>query len=293
MNHSKSNIEKHKLRSYAGIFSSSAFGKALKLGNLSFLQNRIAKYDYYDFKNAKFENYLDYIKYAYSELGKNYRNEYFFKNSIINEAIIKHYSLEETIAFSEFKVGKSIADLALFNGYSKSFEIKTKMDSPKRLTGQLMDYQKLFNFNYIVTESSQTEKYLKEDDNSGVIGLHYQKGKIQLTEVRSASDNQSFDAEIAMKCMRTNEYKYVVKKYYGYLPQMTSFNMYEVCLAMIQEIPIKRLNELFIKAIKSRKNNTEILTKFELELRQLALAMNLNDKKYQIIIDQLKKPIKL
>lgn len=293
MKSSISNIEKHKLRSYAGIFSSTAFAKALSLGDLSFLQNRITKYDYRAYEKGKFENYLDYIKYAYSELGKNYRNEYFFKNSIINESLIKHYSLEETIAFSEFRVGQSIADLALFNGRSKAFEIKTQMDSPKRLKGQLMDYQKLFNFNYIVTESSQTEKYLKEDDNSGVIALHYQKGKVQITEVRAASENQSFDAEIAMRCLRTNEYKYVVKEYYGYLPQMTSFNMYEICLRMIHEIPVSRLKELFIEAIKGRKNNTEILTKFELELRQLALAMNLNDKKYQIIIDQLKNPIKL
>ncbi|NPD47909.1 sce7726 family protein [Lentimicrobium sp. S6] len=281
------------MRSYAGIFSTTAFAKLLKLGDLSFLQSRIAKYDSRALEKGQFESYLDYIKFAYNQLGKNYRNEYFFKNSIINEAIIKHYSLKNTVAFSEFKVGKSVADLTLFNGYSKTFEIKTKMDSPKRLKGQLTDYKKLFNFNYIVTDSSQTEKYLKEDEHSGVIALHYTKGKIYLTEDRPATENHNFDAEIAMKCLRTKEYQSVVKAYYGYLPQMTSFNMYDVCLGLFKDIPPRRLNELFIEAIKSRKFNIEILTKFELELRQVALAMNLNQKKYQNIIDQLNNPIKL
>jgi len=61
--------------------------------------------------------------------------------------------------FSEFRVGKSVADLAIFNGSSKVFEIKTEFDSDIRLEIQLKNYKKIFNEVFlIITESKLFKK---------------------------------------------------------------------------------------------------------------------------------------
>jgi hypothetical protein len=84
-----------------------------------------------------------------------------------------------------------------------------------------------------------------------------------------------------------------VSEYYGILPDMNSFTMFEVCLSLIREIPSSDLKKLFIKTIKKRKTNISSLGSFEKEIRQLALAMQINEKKYNQLLSRLKTPIKL
>ncbi len=94
-----------------------------------------------------------------------------------------------------------------------------------------------------------------------------------------------------MRCLRTNEYKNIVKRYHGELPKMNSFNMFNICLGLICEIPQNELSKLFHSEIKKRKSITTSLGFVNKELRQLVLALNLNEKKYQHLIAQLSSPI--
>ena len=94
-----------------------------------------------------------------------------------------------------------------------------------------------------------------------------------------------------MKSLRTSEYKNIVKMYLGQLPLMNSFNMYNLCLDIIKDIPSKELNKLFLIEIKRRKSNTSIINKFQMELRHLCLSMNIDEKKYEILKEKLSKPI--
>ncbi len=126
----------------------------LRTGDLGFIIARIKQYDANNYINGEFSTYLDYIEHVYKAMGEKYRNEYYYKNSFIDKMLIAQYGIKNTIALSEFKVGNSIADLVMFNGVSKAFEIKTELDSKTRLKGQINDYSKVFNECYI-TEVSQ------------------------------------------------------------------------------------------------------------------------------------------
>lgn len=46
----------------------------------------------------------------------------------------------------EFNVGASKADLAVFNGTSTVYEIKSEIDSTERLKSQMGDYENFLNF---------------------------------------------------------------------------------------------------------------------------------------------------
>jgi hypothetical protein len=282
----------NRMRSYSSIFSSTYFSKLLKNGDYTFIDDKIRYYDL-EKVGCKINTYNDYIKFVYSELKKEYRNEYVYKNTFINELILKEYGLKDTNVINEFRVGNSVADLVMFNGTSKAFEIKTELDSNKRLSGQLLDYRKLFKESYIVTHENLLDKYLKEDDNVGLIILKQTSRSLKMEKVREAKTNDDICSKTLMRVVRTNEYKNIVKEYYGFLPEMSSFNMFSICEDLISEIPPDVLNNLFISELKKRKTNTSKIKLYQKELKQLGLAMNLSDTKYSELITVLNQPIKI
>ena len=86
----------------------------------------------------------DLIHYAYQHLLKEYRYEYLYKSALLNDFVLRNYSLADTILLNEFRIGKSKADSVLANGTNKVFEIKTELDSSERLNSQVADYYKAF-----------------------------------------------------------------------------------------------------------------------------------------------------
>ncbi len=281
--------EINKMRNYSAVFSSTHFNNLLKKDDYSFLNSRINSYKETTRHNPS--TYFDYIKFIYANLQKDYRNEYVYKNTLINELLIKKYGLKDSIAINEFRVGNSIADIVLFNGTSKAFEIKTELDSEKRLDGQLNDYTKIFKQCYVVTSKNLINKYLKIDKNIGLIALYPTARSLKMKEIRPAKTNENIDAKTLIQAIRTSEYKAIVKEFFGELPQMNDFNMFETCLKLIKKIPNDELNQLFINTLKKRQNNTNKLKSYKKELRQLALAMNLSSANYNQLFEKLNQPI--
>ncbi len=279
-----------KNRSYSSIFSSNSFLRLLRNDDYSFIDAKIKRYDH-SIIGIKINTYYDYLQHIYLQLRKQYKCEYVYKNTFINNLLLDKYGVADTVAINEFRVGNSIADIVLFNGTSKAFEIKTELDSNKRLSTQLADYSKIFKECYVVTHESLTEKYLKENDQIGIIEFVEHPKSTKMHEVRHAKENLFIDHDTLIRTIRTSEYKGIIKQYYGELPEMNSFNMFEICKKMMSYIPNEILHDLFINELKMRKSNTFILKIFHQELRQLCFAMNLNEKSFRELEIKLNKNI--
>jgi hypothetical protein len=285
-------IEKNKmdkLRCYSSAFSRRVFLDILNYEDFTHI-NWI--YSTYDKSNQKFTTYMDYLEYMYTMISKSYRCEYVFKNEIINQLLIKKYGTKDTIAFNEFKVGNSIVDFAMMNGESKAFEIKTDLDTPKRLKKQIEDYKRIFNKCYIVVTSKNIPYYENIiEQEIGIIELCIQKGKLILKEYRAAQNKVDIDKEILMSCLRIREYENIVQSYYHVLPTVPDYEMFDECLNLIKDIPHEQLNISFLQEIKKRKNATCSLIKVPKIIRQIYLSMNLSETKMNNIISSLNKPL--
>jgi hypothetical protein len=292
MKSSQTSNQMNRLRSYASIFSSTSFARLLKNEDFDFINKKIERYDS-NKVGKRFITYSDYIKYTYNALIKEYRCEYIYKNEIINELLLKKYGTIDTIAINEFKVGNSVADMVLFNGTSKAFEIKTELDSEKRLSGQLNDYTQLFKECYIVTHESLAAKYLSKNERIGVISITANGNSFKMEEVRKAIISDEIDAGILMRSLRTPEYKNIITNYFGELPNVNSFKMFDECAILMSQIPNNTLNSLFISELKKRTTNTQILKTFYSELRQLCLSLNINQTEYLELNTILSQTIKL
>ena len=275
--------QEEKLRSYSNAFSRMSLLPIVENDDFSLLNMKIERDK--EKIHKKFNTYFDYLKYAYEELCEKYRSEYLYKNTLITDLLSK-YGTKNSIIINEFRVGNSIADMVLFNGTSKAFEIKTELDSDKRLNTQLSDYSKIFRESYIVIHESMLNKY-KVDDTVGIISLSVEKRKLKLTEIRKAVENKIVDVDMLMRSIRTSEYKNVVQAYFGVLPNVGNCEIYDACKLMMKQIPQENLHKLFLTEIKKRKSNSAYLKSYHNELRQFCLSTNLNVEQYAVFNERL------
>lgn len=278
------------LRDYSSLFSRSGAELWIK-SNFDSINYKIERYDV-KWQNSANATYLDYLKYVYQILEKNYQNEYVFKNSFLNEWLIKEIGQNNTKVFNEFRVGNAVADLVMFNGKSKVFEIKTEFDSVKRLNLQIENYSKAFNQIFLIVPESKSTLYGKFDESIGLITFNKNKKSERFTLIRDANINNEVDSGTIMKVLHTNEYKSIVKSFYGEIPNMTSFNQFDICNELIKEIPNIELNKKFIEIMKNRNLENTLSNRYYKEFNQISLALKLNKKEKEIMIKNLKSPIK-
>ena len=112
-------------------------------------------------KDEQDRNNGEVISRIYKYMSKNYRNEYFYQNTILNKLLLGRHSLNTTTALTQIPIGKSKADFIMINGKAVVYEIKTELDSFERLDTQLNDYFKAFNHICVVTSECNFEKISK------------------------------------------------------------------------------------------------------------------------------------
>lgn len=285
---SKTVYNTNQLRDYSSLFSRNEVLHWFKKDFRS-INYKIKRYDE-GWINANNTTYLDYLRFVYSVLEHHYQNEYIFKNTFLNDWLIKEMGVQNSKIFNEFRVGNSVADLVMFNGCSKLFEIKTEYDSDSRLALQLENYRKAFNQIFIIVPESRLKVYEKYDNSIGIITFNSElTDRFQL--YRESSFSLEIEYDTIMQILHTAEYKAIVKTFYGELPDMTSFNQFQICSNLISKIPKSELNTQFISQLKSRENKNEFSKRYFKEFNQLSLALRMTKKERDIMIQNLKTPL--
>ncbi|MEO6135474.1 MAG: sce7726 family protein [Ginsengibacter sp.] len=273
------------LRDYSSLFSRGEVSRWYR-NDFTSLNLKISRYDAsYITQNC---TYFSYLKHIYKVLAKFYPNEYVYKNEFINKQLIKELGGSNSIIYNEFRLGKAVADIVMFNGNSKVFEIKTLLDKDSRLSNQLLQYGKLFNEVYVIAPKSKVDKYLNLDGKIGIIFYDEKSGNFSL--IRHSSNNSFIDVDILMQVLHTHEYINIVENYYGIKPAFNDFNKFDICKNLIKQIPSETLNEKFIGVMKKRKINNEF-SKKEKHLNQIFLALNLSCKDKQVLLTNLSSNI--
>lgn len=276
------NEELIRLRDFSSAFSRSAFIDVLNFNDYSHFNWLVSKYDI-----LRCATYSDLLKKSYSVISKYYRCEYVYKNELI-KLLLKKYGTRNSVYFNEFRVGNSIADMVMFNGESKAFEIKTEYDTPRRLDKQMDDYKRFFDKCYIIVPEDKVDEYRDiVESTTGIIAMSRNNGRIILKEIRHAEQNERFEFEALMSCLRTEEYKNIVLSLGESLEGIAGYDMYKYCYQVISKANPNELRELFLREIKKRKNNTAQLRKYPMSIRQMMLSLNLPQDKANKLLEQL------
>ncbi|MEX2565726.1 MAG: sce7726 family protein [Cyclobacteriaceae bacterium] len=281
-----------KIRSLSQIISPSNFKKIVREDDCYSTFYKIKKYT----TVLDTTTNLDIINVIYNSLLTNYKNEYVYKNILTNKLLLKKYSLKNTIALSEFNVGKSIADFVLLNGEARIYEIKTELDSLDKLDKQLLDYCKFGDKVYIVTSSKHINKIIELYDNS-TIGIIELTSMNSLKTVKEATSNQdTFSYEILFKTLRKQEYLKIIDEYFYSVPKVSNTKIFKECLALAKNIEVSLFQKLVVKKLKSRNisNPRKIREKVIPEsLKHICYTLDFSKNEYEKLNSFLNKKSKI
>lgn len=241
------------LRGISRLINHAAFKKLSMESNQSAYIRKLKKYAHFEAiqDNQKPKTLHGLIDYGYQLLVQNYRSEYVYKSTLLNEFILKNYSLDDTILLNEFRINDSIADIVLVNGTNKVFEIKTELDTLERFKSQVSDYYKSFSEVYLVTHFSVYKKYLKLIDSRVGVIIYTEDHKLK--EIRRAQDVFEYlDITTMMATLRKPEYLALVKSLVGFIPEATPVFLYQECLNILLQFTPKEVQFAYCKILKKR-----------------------------------------
>lgn len=232
---------------------------------------------------------LQAIQSIYQCLRLNYRNEYFYKNSLFDD-LVKKKKLKDTVVLNELRINKSIADTVFINGKAIVYEIKTELDRPEKLLGQIEDYQKAFSKVYVVTHHTVFYPYYQLIKNTGV-GLLCLDEEGQLIERRVAQEiSDYFDYTVLFKLLRKHEYTAIIEEQLGVIPNVPNTQHFKTCLRLVNEIPVYQFQNLVRLKLKDRSNEDQVKFATQLtpqELRYICYTSNLKSSQYSNLADFL------
>lgn len=122
--------------------------------------------------------------------------------SKIKALLVKAFVNEKVTAAFEIKTLNSRVDFLRVNGNTISYEIKSNLDTLTKLAKQTSEYEKLFEFNYIVVDTKHIENAKK------VLPKHYGIIVVEgndLKEIKKAKKNHLISAKSQLKVFTKKE----------------------------------------------------------------------------------------
>lgn len=118
---------------------------------------------------------------------KDYRHEYAYKAAITKKILFGRHSLKSASLVTEFRVENSKADIAIFNGTSTAYEIKSERDKLGRLHGQIETYKRFFSKVYVITGENHLEEVVKNTPTD--VGVLLLNNRFAISTIREIKDD--------------------------------------------------------------------------------------------------------
>lgn len=269
------------------VFSRSTFSSILKGKTPLTYINTIKRY----INTAEGKTNRQLISEIYSYIDINHRNEYYYKNTLLNTLLINNpnHNPYTTVALTEIPIAKSKVDFVLINGKANVYEIKTELDNFERLSTQLRDYYQAFDHVSVVTAPCNEEKiklFLKNNKKVGILILD-QNGTLR-TVREPICFRKNLSKTVMFNILRKSEYEEVLINLGKKLPSVSQFEYYKACSEIFNKIQINRLYTEYCKVLKKRCHiEFEHLIQMPTELSALAYFSKMNKNDYAKISDFL------
>lgn len=228
----------------------------------------------------------------YSDMLKSYRNEYVYKNTLLNKLLLGRHSLNSTTALTEVPIENSKADFILINGKAVVYEIKTELDNFDRLEGQLTNYYKAFDNVCIITSETNYKNVLASFEHTPVGICTLTKRNTISTKKEAVSDRSQLNHHSMFKLLRKQEYESILLKHYGELPQVTQVKYYKECFGLFSNIEINQAYKSMLIELKKRidiKDKTKFLNEVPYEIKSLIYFSEYKSKDYEVLKEFLNK----
>ncbi|MBN2001132.1 sce7726 family protein [candidate division KSB1 bacterium] len=233
----------------------------------------------------------EFFEWLFNNISEEYRNEYVYKNIIAHKKFLNRHSLKNSYMLTEFRVENSRADVVIINGTSNVYEIKTELDSFKRIDKQISSYLKVFDRINVISSKRQL-KTIKEI-------VPEQVGLLELTptsEIKTtrpaASQKHNVIQAVIFDSLRKNEYMNIIKKMFGFTPNVPNTKIFDECKNMFCTLSPETAHDEMVRVLGQR-GNKKLLNDLLEELPRSLVAYVIDRKMDKYKVKQLENILKL
>lgn len=199
----------------------------------------------------KNEDYQMLFDEGYNVLMENYRCEYIYKSEIYGKIKKKSKKKRRTGVLTEVRSGKSVADLLWLNGTSIAYEIKTEIDTNRRLESQVNSYSQLFKETVVVSYQQNIDHIGKSLPN--YIGIYYLNKQGNIKVYREPEEYiENLNPESMFMTLRRSEYESIIQKAFGFIPKVSDAFIFQECLALFNSLSPLLAHDLMVSQLKNR-----------------------------------------
>jgi hypothetical protein len=176
------------------------------------------------------------------------------RNSLRAFVLQEHTAVSDALLLEEFSLygGEIRADLAVLNGCSHAYEIKSGRDTLKRLPHQIKAYSDIFERATLVTTPCHMASARSIVPRWwGLIRATRRRDGICLIRVRHSRWNPSLDARAIASLLWRAEALHLLNEL-GLDSGLRSRNMMELIARLSVAVPVERLADLVRQAIRAR-----------------------------------------
>ena len=287
-------LEVSQLSATSRLFSTSVLNELARKGK-SPLFRRLAKdsslLDYIPQQSALVR---DLFEVAFSLLKKkNFRHEYIYKTAITHKILLGTHSLQTSVMLNEFRTGRSKADVAILNGTTTVYEIKSERDKLARLPQQVSSYREVFAKVNIITGLNHLDAVLQIVP--GDVGVLILTDRFQISTFREAVNAPERTCPVAIfDSIQLSEAKKILKLMGMSIPKVPNTQMHQAVRDKFAMLTPHDAQAGMIKVLRVTRNLlplSELLVALPTSLQAAVISAPIRKRDHSRLIEAMNTPL--
>ncbi|WP_454832583.1 sce7726 family protein [Pseudoxanthomonas wuyuanensis] len=221
------------------------------------------------------------------------RNEYVYRAALTHNILLGRHSLSTASMLTEFRAGACKADLAILNGTSTVYEIKSERDSLSRLANQIANYRKVFAKIYVVASEAHVGEIISSTSNDiGVMSL-VRRGRIH--KVREAADRPDLVCPVTIfESMRLVEACSILRDLRVPVPDVPNTVLHGAMRECFAKLDPLEVHQHMVRTLKRTRNLaplSALVNQLPVSLQPAALALRVRRSDHERLVGAVHTPL--
>ncbi len=225
---------------------------------------------------------------------KCYRHEYVYKAAITHKILLGAHSLQTAAMLTEFRVGKCKADIAILNGTSTVYEIKSERDKLDRLNTQVHAYRQAFAKVNVITGENHLKSVLANVPSD--VGVLLLTNRYQISTVREAVDApERIIPGVIFDSLQMHEAKKILVSLGFVVPKVPNTQIYQSLREQFVKLAPYEAHAGMVKVLKdtrSLKPLADLVDALPESLRAAAFSTPLRQQNYARLASAMDVPLR-
>jgi hypothetical protein len=222
------------------------------------------------------------------------RSEYIYKAALTEKVLLGRHSLKTAAMLTEFRVGNCKADLAILNGTSTVYEIKSERDRLDRLRAQIAAYRQVFAVVNVITG----ENHLRETFSSipADVGVLLLSDRFQISVLREGKENpKRIVPAVVFGSLQLREARLILELSGIEVPDVPNTQAHRILLERFMKLAPEQVHEGMVNVLRETRSLLpleDLIDDLPLSIRAAAFSTALRRADYPRLLTALNTPFR-